>query len=69
VILTGMGDDGADGMVRLRQAGGWVVGQDEASSVVYGMPREAFLRGGVHQQVALADVAGVIASALEKQRA
>lgn len=42
VILTGMGKDGAQGMLRMRQAGARTFGQDEASCVVYGMPREAF---------------------------
>jgi two-component system chemotaxis response regulator CheB len=44
VILTGMGKDGAEGMVRLRQAGAVTLGQDEASSLIYGMPRVAFER-------------------------
>lgn len=52
-ILTGMGDDGADGLKELRDAGAWTCGQDEASSVVYGMPKEAFKRGGVMTQLAL----------------
>jgi two-component system, chemotaxis family, protein-glutamate methylesterase/glutaminase len=41
IILTGMGKDGAQGMLSMRQAGAWTIGQDEASCVVYGMPREA----------------------------
>lgn len=46
VVLTGMGDDGADGAVALRRSGGRVAVQDEATSVVYGMPRAALERGG-----------------------
>jgi two-component system chemotaxis response regulator CheB len=53
VILTGMGKDGAQGLLRMRQAGAKTFGQDEASSVVYGMPREAFLIGAVDEQCSL----------------
>ncbi|HEY1597331.1 MAG TPA: chemotaxis-specific protein-glutamate methyltransferase CheB [Thermoleophilaceae bacterium] len=60
VILTGMGDDGADGLVELRRAGGWVIGQDEATSVVYGMPREAAARGAVCEVRPLPEIAGAI---------
>lgn len=52
-ILTGMGDDGANGIKELRDAGAWTCGQDEATSVVYGMPKEAYLRGGVMTQLPL----------------
>lgn len=47
VIMTGMGDDGARGMLEMHQAGAYTVAQDEASSVVFGMPKEAIARGGV----------------------
>jgi two-component system, chemotaxis family, protein-glutamate methylesterase/glutaminase len=63
VILTGMGDDGADGLVDLHNAGGWVIGQDEATCVVYGMPREAALRGAVSEVLPLGEIAGGIVSA------
>lgn len=63
VILTGMGKDGAEGMYELRQAGAFTIGQDEASSLVYGMPRAAHERGGVIRQVPLARVADVIMEA------
>ena len=61
VILTGMGDDGADGLVELRRAGGWVIGQDEATCVVYGMPREAAARGAVSEVRPLPEIASAIA--------
>jgi two-component system chemotaxis response regulator CheB len=53
VILTGMGKDGAQGLLRMRQAGARTFGQDEASCVVYGMPREAYLVGAVEEVYAL----------------
>lgn len=57
VILTGMGQDGVLGLRRVKEHGGYVVGQDAASSVVYGMPRAAALAGLVDRVVALGDVA------------
>jgi len=53
VILTGMGKDGAKGLLAMRQAGGHTLGQDEATSVVYGMPRAAFELGAVERQLPL----------------
>lgn len=49
IILTGMGSDGAKGMARIRERGGMTLGQDEASSVIYGMNRVAIESGAVHQ--------------------
>jgi two-component system chemotaxis response regulator CheB len=60
VILTGMGKDGADGLLEMRKAGASTLGQDEASSLIYGMPRVAFERGGVERQFPLNDMAGAI---------
>ena len=53
VILTGMGKDGALGLLEMRQAGAYTLAQDEASCVVYGMPKEAFALGGVHEVLPL----------------
>jgi len=47
VIMTGMGDDGAQGMLEMKEAGAKTIAQDEATSVVFGMPQEAIKRGGV----------------------
>lgn len=57
VIMTGMGDDGARGMLEMHEAGAFTVAQDEASSVVFGMPKEAIARGGVDRIVPLDHIA------------
>lgn len=64
VILTGMGKDGAQGLQRMRQAGARTFGQDEASCVVYGMPREAFLIGAVEEQWPLEEMARKVMAAV-----
>ena len=51
VLLTGIGDDGADGMVELKKAGAYTLGESEDSATVYGMPKEAYDRGGVSEQL------------------
>jgi two-component system, chemotaxis family, protein-glutamate methylesterase/glutaminase len=56
VILTGMGRDGAEGLLRMRQAGAYTLAQDEASCVVFGMPREAIALGAANETVALQDM-------------
>jgi two-component system chemotaxis response regulator CheB len=53
IIMTGMGDDGARGLKDMADAGALTLAQDEASSVVYGMPKEAVRHGGVRQVVSL----------------
>ena len=62
-ILTGMGQDGAQGLLELRRAGAKTFAQDEKSSVVYGMPRVAWEMGGAQQQVSLARMAGTLIQA------
>ncbi len=53
VILTGMGKDGAQGMLRMREAGAYNLAQDENTCIVFGMPKEAIATGGVHEVVPL----------------
>lgn len=60
VILTGMGKDGAAGMLELRRAGAHTYAQDESSCVVYGMPKEAVALGGVDEVLPLAAIAGAL---------
>ena len=60
VILTGMGSDGASGMLNMKKMGSYTIGQDEASSVVYGMPRAAFENGSIRRQMSLENIAGEI---------
>jgi len=57
VILTGMGKDGAQGMLDMHEAGAWNIGQDQESCVVYGMPREAALVGALDEVAPLTQVA------------
>jgi two-component system, chemotaxis family, protein-glutamate methylesterase/glutaminase len=66
VILTGMGKDGSRGLLAMRQAGAWTIGQDEATCVVYGMPREAFALGGVAEVAALPDIAARLLAHLRR---
>lgn len=57
VIMTGMGDDGARGMLEMHQTGAYTIAQDEASCVVFGMPKEAIAHGGVDKIVPLDQIA------------
>jgi two-component system chemotaxis response regulator CheB len=66
VLLTGMGRDGADGMVALRRAGQETIAEDESSCVVFGMPREAIARGGAVHVVALNRMAATIVKCLDR---
>ncbi len=60
VIMTGMGHDGAEGCAAIRKAGGYVLGQDEASSDVYGMNKVAHLAGNVDRQFSLNEATGTL---------
>jgi two-component system chemotaxis response regulator CheB len=60
VILTGMGDDGAEGMLEMKQAGAYNIAQDEASCVVFGMPNQAIKRGGVDKTLPLNGIAPLL---------
>ena len=65
IIMTGMGDDGAAGLLEMRQAGARTLAQDEASCVVFGMPKEAVRRGAVERTVPLGEVAREVMRARE----
>lgn len=56
VLLTGIGDDGAEGMVAIKKAGGYTLGESENTATVYGMPKEAYERGGVSEQLDFKDI-------------
>lgn len=60
VILTGMGKDGAKGMLKIKKAGGATIAQDEQSCVVFGMPKEAVTLGGVDKVCALSDIPATV---------
>ena len=64
VILTGMGYDGAKGLLRMKLAGADTIGQDQQSSIVYGMPKVAYEIGAVGKQAALANISRLICSCL-----
>ncbi|MEP7705621.1 chemotaxis response regulator protein-glutamate methylesterase [Paraglaciecola sp. 25GB23A] len=66
VILTGMGKDGAAGMYNLHQNGAYTFAQDEASCVVFGMPKEAINLGGVDEVLPLNDLAAAVVKRLQK---
>ena len=66
VLLTGMGDDGADGMVKIRQGGGHTIAESEETAVIFGMPREAIERGGAEVIAPSSDIANQIQIALRK---
>ena len=66
IIMTGMGRDGADGLLQMRKAGAYTIGQDKESCVVYGMPMEAYNIGAVQIQGSCEDIAGILLRHLQK---
>lgn len=62
ILLTGMGEDGARGLLEMRKSGALTIAQDEASSVVFGMPKAAIDRGAAQQVLALDQMAGAVAA-------
>lgn len=66
IILTGMGHDGADGLLKMRKAGAYTIGQDKASCVVYGMPMVAYDIGGVCIQAACSSIPDVLIQYLNR---
>ena len=66
IIMTGMGRDGADGLLKMRQAGAYTIGQDKESSVVYGMPMVAYNIGAVQIQGSCEDIAGILLRQLQR---
>ena len=66
VIMTGMGDDGAQGLCEMKEAGATTIAQDESSCIVFGMPREAIARGAVNVVVPLQEIAGAALSLQSK---
>lgn len=67
IIMTGMGDDGARGLLEMHDAGAFTVAQDEATCIVYGMPKEAVKLGGVDAIVGLPQIPGIIVQAPSRQ--
>ena len=66
VIMTGMGSDGSKGLAKLKQAGGTIIAQDEASCIVFGMPCEAIKAGGVDEVVSLQNIAKAVMDFVSK---
>lgn len=66
IILTGMGQDGAYGLLNMRKRGAYTIGQDKESCVVYGMPMVAHQIGGVSTQASCQNIAGVLMTHLRK---
>ena len=68
VIMTGMGDDGARGLMEMREAGSVNIAEDESTAVVFGMPKEAIARGAAAVVVPLPRIAGQIIAIASRKR-
>ncbi len=68
IILTGMGCDGAKGLLKMKQRGAFTIGQDEQSSVVYGMPKVAYDIGAVTRQESLKNISKLIYSIIQRTK-
>jgi len=70
VIMTGMGRDGAAGLLKMKESGAWTIAQDEATSVIFGMPREAIEADAVHEVAPLSKLRDkALAASLKKREA
>ncbi|MBA3017642.1 MAG: chemotaxis response regulator protein-glutamate methylesterase [Proteobacteria bacterium] len=68
IILTGMGEDGADGILAMKKAGAYTIAQDEASCVVFGMPNAAIKRGGIDVVASPDDIPVLVLAKVKKQQ-
>ena len=68
IILTGMGADGSDGLLNMRNSGSYTIGQDESSCIVYGMPKVAFEKGAVNVQCSLDKIPEKVKMILEQSK-
>ena len=66
VLLTGMGADGAKGLLKMKQRGAFTIGQDQQSCVVYGMPMEAMKLGAVTRQASLDMIPSVLLNQIKR---
>ena len=67
IILTGMGEDGADGIAAMKQAGAYTIAQNENSCVVFGMPKAAIKRGGIDSVASPEDIPALVLAKVKKQ--
>ena len=66
IVLTGMGDDGSDGVISIKNNGGRTIAESEETSVIFGMPKEAIATGSVDKVVALDEISNEIVKWIEK---